>query len=431
MRIDFMAPIGRRVLLVCPDGRQFGHLALEWAMALSAARASGASVWLVPPAGAANPALLDVECPDVPLRRLPAVLRPLARLRLGLAGLTRGGRFAADAVVESCFDQLARAVTFHIDHSPLPPTLARHLRGLKQGLGHRTRLQHRGFQPPYFRRRLIRSAIPVALRPEALRRAEALARAAGLPLEGPLVTIHAREAGYKWGGREVHQKPQMHGAAKGYRDDSLRNARIETYGPAIDMLVEKGFTVVRIGDASMTPLRHPGVFDLPASPANDPLLQVYCLLRSRILISGESGPSAASYLAGTALLTVNATDPIGSYPVRASSLFLLKHVEDPARGSLTARDLLGRDYAGGLRNPGRYVYRDNTGEEILLAAYEILERVGEPADADGQNVFRAMATEAADGLRAEFGYVRKWGADGGFLGDGALVRFQADAGAGR
>lgn len=421
-----MATVGAGVLVACPDGRQFGHLALELLMALTEARARRATLWLVPPPHPVNPALLEVESPDVRIVRWPAVARPVVRARLAIAGLPRAARFARDAMIEAVFDQAARDVTFHIERSPIPETLRRHLRTMKQALGHRTRRPMPAPSPLYFRRRLIRDPLPTALRGDVLRRAEALARAAGIPLDTPLATVHAREPGYKLHGREVHQKAQMQATTKGYRDDSLRNARIETYGPAIDLLVSRGYTVVRIGDPSMTPIRRDGLLDLATSPANDPLLQVYCLFRSRVLISGESGPSAASYLAGAALLTVNATDPIGSYPVRGSNLFLLKHVIDRAGGPLRPSDLLDEAYLSAIRSPDRFGYRDNTPEEILQATYEILGRLDGQPDTPAQVRFRDAATLAADRLKRQLGYVRKWGADDGFLGDGALVRFQAE-----
>ena len=46
----------------------------------------------------------------------------------------------------------------------------------------------------------------------------------------------------------------------------------------------RGYTVVRLGDPSMTPLSHPGVIDLATSPARTNLLEVYCLLRSAFIV---------------------------------------------------------------------------------------------------------------------------------------------------
>ena len=53
---------------------------------------------------------------------------------------------------------------------------------------------------------------------------------------------------------------------------------------AVDDLVQRGYTVIRLGDPSMTPLRHPGVVDLATSPTRTNLLEVYCLLRSDFII---------------------------------------------------------------------------------------------------------------------------------------------------
>jgi len=418
-----MAPLGARRLLVRPDGRQFGHLALEWLMGLAEAHRSGRMVWLIRPARPANPALLSIGVQGVTVRQVPGPLRPAAGLRLGLAGLARTLRFSADAAIEALFDQLARDITFHIERSPIPEAMQRHLRLVKNGLGHRTRRPDPMPRGPYFLRRLVREALPITLSPEARRLGDTLAQRAGLPVEGPMAVVHAREAGYKQGGREVQQKATT--SHKGLRDDSFRNGRIETYGPAIDLLVERGYTVVRIGDATMTPMHHAGVVDLATSEWNDPLLQVWCLYRSDLLISGESGPSAASYLTNTALLTVNATDPIGSYPVRRGSRLLLKRICTVEGSVLGPRELLSPEYLSAVRHPTHYRYQDNTPEEILAATREILDDF--EVETPGQASYREAATSTAVRLSTMVPYVRKWGADEGFLGDGVLVAAQASA----
>lgn len=91
------------------------------------------------------------------------------------------------------------------------------------------------------------------------------------------------------GGRPVDAGLCALGRALGVRDDSLRNSRIEDYRPAVALLRDKGFCVVRLGVPTMAPLDWPGVVDLTTLAGSDAALQVYCLMRSRFLLAGSPG----------------------------------------------------------------------------------------------------------------------------------------------
>ena len=122
------------------------------------------------------------------------------------------------------------------------------------------------------------------------------------------------------------------------------------------------------------------------------------------------------------MLTVNGTDPIGSYPVRRDGLLLLKTVVRRRDGhALSPREMLEEAYYEALRDASAYEYLENTAAEIAAATREMLERLDGRPDTPEQIAFRDAATAAATQLRDRFAYVRKWGTDGGFLGDGALV----------
>ena len=98
------------------------------------------------------------------------------------------------------------------------------------------------------------------------------AAALGISLTTPVVTVHVRESRYR--------------SAAGLRQRSwnvLRNARVETYFEAFSALVERGYTVVRLGDPTMTPARRSGVIDLATSPARTEWLEIWCMLRSDFL----------------------------------------------------------------------------------------------------------------------------------------------------
>lgn len=423
MEGSFRASLTRRLLVVRPNGLHFGHLGLELLTAYAEARSAGATVCLVKPSHLANPALFHLIPDGIQVFRWPPWTAALVVPRLWTVGLGGRLRLALRRAFERLKDDAADALRGHIDGTLMPASLRARLRRLRSTLARRagpSRAYIR-VRETYYRRRAIRVPVRVTMPAAAHAEAEAAIAGMGIPPGQPMVAIHAREPGFKQAGLEVQAKTVSRQGA-GLRDDSLRNSRIEHYRAAVDRLRAAGYAVVRLGDATMSPLDWPGVPDLATLPEAAPALQVYCLLRSRFLVAGESGPSAVAMLTNTPILTVNATDAIGSYPVRREGLMLLKQVVDRRDGRILAPlELLTEDYYTHLRDPGRFEYRENTSEEIDRAVVEMLERLDGAGDSPAQVQFRAAATEAAGRLRDRFSYVRKWGTDDGFLGDGGIA----------
>lgn len=410
----------RRVVVTHPNDQQYGHLGLEIGMSLAHARRQGAAVCFIRPSNRLGSGLFELESPDVRVLRPTAVVRELFRACLsGRKMLDRidGWREAIWEQVETHF---VREVNRYVEDPAMPSEVRHGLRGVRGRL--RASLEEvtraRGLPPLYFERRRLRERVEVRLHSEAHDRAGALARAHGIPDDAPLVCIHARERGYKQG-REVQDTKQDG------RDDGARNARIESYLAAVDELVERGYTVVRLGDPSMTPLQHPGVVDLATSTARTNLLEVHCLLRSDLLIAGESGLAGVTYVTNTPFLLVNATEPIAAYPIRAPGLFLPKTVVDKRDGRhLTSYDLLSVDYHRQFRDTRRFLYIDNSPDEIRDATHEMLDWLsGTWTESPAQRRYHDAIVAAADQLRRRGSlYVRKWGLHEGFLGDGRIAR---------
>jgi putative glycosyltransferase (TIGR04372 family) len=404
--------IGSRRVLVAPvNTRQYGHMALEILTALTEARAQGASLYWVLDGRGASPGLATLGCPDVP------VVESLAgRVAVGaLHSLDRARRRAHEWWLEAIIE-----IRLQARHEFRRPQYPRELALWLKDLGQRPTDMpwRRGETPgPYMRRKLLRYPVPVLQREPFAREARARAQALGIADGQPLVALHVREAGFKLG-------REMHNAKANARDDSSRNARIESFHLALDLLGARGFKVVRIGDDSMTPYDHPALVDLTRVSPYDSYLEVHCLLRSRFLIAGEAGPSGASYLTNTPLLTVNATDPISSFPIRRHGLFVLKKVLDRAAKRLLRLDeLLTEEYSLNLRNTTRYQYIDNTPEEIVAAVEEMLDDLDhDRADTKGQTEFREAVTATCVTLSPRHAYVRKWGTEDGVIGDGRLAR---------
>jgi len=408
--------IGRFKVLVVPvNTRQYGHLALEIVTGYARAIASQTAIYWSFQGGAVSPGLAALSCPRVRVvddwaGRAVWLLSGFSRL------LRRIGEWRREVVVEVRLRarEEARKRKYPLD-------LTRWLKAFSAG-DVEMPWREGVTKGPYMRRKTLRHPVPIAQRTSVAEAARERARALGIADDQPLVALHVREAGFKLG-------REMHNAKANARDDSSRNGRIELMGPALDLLGSRGFKVVRTGDNSMTPFAHPALIDLTQITPYDSHLEVFCLLRSRFLIAGEAGPSGASYLTNTPLLTVNATDPISSFPIRRHGLMVLKRVRDRQTGRMLRLDeLLTEDYAENLRNTTRYQYIDNTPEELLAAVEEMLDDLDhDRPESPAQAAFREDVMRACEDLAPRHAYVRKWGLDEGFLGDGRLARFTFDS----
>lgn len=111
----------------------------------------------------------------------------------------------------------------------------------------------------------------------------------GLTPEDRIVTVHCREAGFR---TDIHQQ--------------LRNVDILTYQDALRALAEDGYTVIRLGDPSMTPLPSiDGVIDYALSPLKSPALDIHLPALARFHIGCSSGLSQVPLLYGTPSLLLN------------------------------------------------------------------------------------------------------------------------------
>ena len=410
----------RRVLVAKPNERQYGHLGLEFGMSLARARKADAAVYFVRPSTPIGGGLFELESPEVRVLRPTPVVRQLLRTCSSWQQIVDGVDDWSGELREHIEQELVREMTRYVADSEMPQEVREGLRTVRGRI--RASLEQlardRRRRPTYFERRLLRDPVRVRLQSAAADQAAAQARAHGIPEDAPLVCIHAREAGYKFGNEIQDIKPHDG------RDDRARNARIESYFAAVDFLVERGFTVIRLGDPSMTPVNHPGVVDLATSPMRTNLLEIYCMLRSSLLIAGESGLAGITYVTNTPFLLVNATEPIAAYPIRAPGLFLSKTVVDKREGRrLASLDLLGLDYHRQFRDMRRYEYVDNSPEDIREATREMLEWVkGNWTESPGQRSYHEAIMSAAAQLWRRSTYVRKWGLHEGFLGDGRIAR---------
>jgi len=409
----------RRVLIARPNARQYGHLGLEMLMALAEARRAAANVYFVRSRDVPGPGLFELDSREVRVLRLSRAIGKAAAAHLMIGAWRSRSSEWRRQWVDGVRSELIHEFTHHAHKKHVPKDVRYQLRQWRRHLQEGRDALRRPSEAPrsYFQRRLLREPVETHLRPEAEEEARRSARAHGIPDDAPIVAIHARESGYKRGREMQDAKPETG------RDDGARNARIETYFEACDFLVNLGYTIVRLGDPSMTPVVRPGIIDIATSPARSNLLEVFLLLRSEFLIAGESGLLGVSYLTNTPLLTVNATEPISAYPIRPDGLFVTKQVIDKESGRrLRQEDFLTETYQNALRSTRRYFYIDNTAAEVAAAAREMRQWVhGERSESPGQRDYHDRIMAAAADLQTRMSYIRKWGLDDGFLGDGRIA----------
>jgi putative glycosyltransferase (TIGR04372 family) len=201
------------------------------------------------------------------------------------------------------------------------------------------------------------------------------ARRMGINPSRPIACLHARDPGF------------FQGSAAMSADD-VRNADIATYGQTADLLADAGFTVVRIGDARSVPFPHPRVIDLAASPARSDALETFVCLSANLFVTGDSGASRSALLASAPLLTVNALNLMGAYPLRTGDRILPKRVFDAQTGAeLSLEEMLKP-----RKEPSRWRIIDNTPEEIAEAVREMLGVLrGDDAHEQHQERFHMLA----------------------------------------
>jgi len=207
---------------------------------------------------------------------------------------------------------------------------------------------------------------------------EAFAGRLGLE-PGRFVMLHVRESGFK--------------PAAGLREgqvDRQRNADPATFGEAIDYLIESGYRVVRIGDASMQPMHLAGVVDLPFIGASPPQFALWCAMQCRLFICCDSGPYVLTRFSAAACLAVNVLD-LTAYAARGQDRFIPKIAVEPVDGhELSLAEMIERGLLAGnalVRGAGEerdrlaadaVTYRDNSSEEIAQAVREMFESSDQP-----------------------------------------------------
>jgi len=202
---------------------------------------------------------------------------------------------------------------------------------------------------------LMSQNIKASLTSQQLEKANEIIEKMGLPQDAWFVSIHVRGHGYL-------------GLAPAY---DHRSINILNYIPAIECITEKGGYVVRLGDASMTPLpRITGVIDYAVSEYRSGLMDLYLVSKCKFFLGCDSGPMNYAKFFDKLLCTVNFADFDLSF-YRENDVKVPKHIFSKKHGRiLSFKEVIESDIF--IEGPpyNNYIFLENTPEEISRTVVE-------------------------------------------------------------
>ncbi|WP_305578659.1 TIGR04372 family glycosyltransferase [Phreatobacter sp.] len=193
-----------------------------------------------------------------------------------------------------------------------------------------------------------------------------LERLYGLPRDAWFVGLHVREPGFHG---------NWHNAMPG-----TRNADIDSYGEAVDAIIQAGGYVVRLGDPSMKPFKpRPEVIDYATSDMRRPDLDIFLCAAARFVIGTNSGYSLVPSLFGVRCLLTN-WSPIGTPNWITHDKLVPKRIWDHKAGRYLSIEEMYRSFTGWSQfqrdfDGTHYEIRDNEPAEITAAVVEMLREV--------------------------------------------------------
>ncbi|MBF0595251.1 MAG: TIGR04372 family glycosyltransferase [Candidatus Omnitrophica bacterium] len=193
----------------------------------------------------------------------------------------------------------------------------------------------------------------------------------GLPADAPFVCLHVRDGGF-------HAEAGSFGA--------FRNSDIALCEQAVDLMISRGFRVVRLGDARMkpAPFKRERFIDYPFTPYKSELLDLYLIRNCELFIGTDSGPVEVGMLFQKKMLYLNLTNWPSSMPVRHGDLGLIKYYYSKSRKRfLSVRELLEEPCAINLHyhfpeneDVTDYIIFENTSADIRSVVAETLDQGG-------------------------------------------------------
>jgi putative glycosyltransferase (TIGR04372 family) len=211
---------------------------------------------------------------------------------------------------------------------------------------------------------------------------EALARL-GVPRDAWFATVHMREAGF-----DTQRQAIDPSVERNFADQAHRNVVVAAFRRAIELIVARGGWVIRLGDASMTPLPEmANVVDYALSAEKSPWMDVFLLGTCRFYLGTSSGLWCVPVTFGVPSAITNIA-PLATRPLSTRDVFTPKLAwHEPQKRFLSFRETMTEpvgyaSHAGVLLRYG-VTPVDNTSEEIEELTGEMLDRL------DGTFVYSA------------------------------------------
>ena len=218
---------------------------------------------------------------------------------------------------------------------------------------------------------------PPSINKNKYRFAENLRVAMGIPIDEWFVCLHVRET-------------------KNLKDSAYRDAAIQNYVEGIKAITNTGGWVVRIGDASMTPLpQMDRVIDYPHTRYKSELSDLYLISQCRFFFGTTSGPLDVATLFNKPMLLVNTNEWSAGFPLKKGDLTIIKHTFSRSRNRfLSVNEALEEPFTcqvfGG--DSKEYVKVENTSEEIRDVVEEYLMKPPIYEYSELQKIFNAKRT---------------------------------------
>lgn len=190
----------------------------------------------------------------------------------------------------------------------------------------------------------------------------------GMPDGAWFVCMHVREGGYSPGDEIVH---------------SYRNADISTYKQAAREIASRGGWVVRMGDATMTPLPGetddwPQTVDYALSEIKSAEADVFLCANARFFLGNTSGLMLVSSIFGVPAALVNMIPYSGCYGVSPRDISIPKLLERDSK-PIGFPEIFGSEIGNyrvaELYHREKLTVIDNTADEIHAVASEMLDRL--------------------------------------------------------
>jgi putative glycosyltransferase (TIGR04372 family) len=399
------------IILIQPHNEAYGHALSDISMSTSLAKNKNALLLILPAWKNPNPALLDMKSEDIRIYKSPKWIAYLISLLIwDIFLLISPYRISFFRWLRDNTGHLAKKLNKNKNiFSFLGIPLANLAKWLKRNYKYLT--EKNTAKRSYLRRKLIATPTPLKLSKKWERHCTNGIKAIGLDLPSSKIAIlHIRESGYKSSQNPYEQRSHM------------RNADISNYQEALTHLVDNGYTIVKIGDKSMRPIKMNGLIDLASSEYNSPALELYIMQHAKLFILSESGPMYTPLLFNDVpALLANFSNTYFCYPIRKNERFLLKKVvKKKTSHTLSIYEMLEEEYVRHRLTPEYYDFIDNSNDELLSAIKEmlqIIEGINNPSQE--QLLFREKLTSTAPLLSNKI-LPPKWGAEDGFWGHGYI-----------